>query len=139
MRFPTFVALGAALIAPVASGAALFDGKSTAICATLEAVQCASQPGQSHMCARGMASGLNIPQFLRVDFGAKRVTATEESGVSTVSTITTVTHGKGHIVAQGVDDGHGWSLVLDEDTGRMTASAIGEQDGVMIFGACTPL
>ena len=139
MRIPLLLTLGVALAAPFGAGAANFDGKSAVLCATLGAVQCAKSPGRSHGCIRGPARGLNVPQFIKLDFGAKSVTATAETGVDKSSSIGSVTSGNGHLIVQGVDDGHAWSLVLEENTGHMTASAIGDEEGMMLFGACTQL
>lgn len=141
MRIPLYLILGAALAAPIGAGAANFDGKSPVLCATLEAVQCAKPAGNTHVCARGPASGLNLPQFVKLDFAKKQVTATRESGNDKTSAIANVAHANGHMILQGVDSGsgRGWSLVLEEDTGRMTASAVGDEEGMLIFGACTQL
>ncbi len=125
------------LAAPTLAGAAGFDGKTPLVCATLEAVQCAKAPGETHVCARGNAVALNVPQFLKLDFAAKRVTATEETGVSSTSSIADVTFTKDHLVVQGHDEGHGWVVMVDPDTGRMTATAIGHDEGLLVFGACT--
>jgi hypothetical protein len=31
-----------------------------------------------------------------------------------------------------------WSMVIQEDTGIMSAAVVGEQVGFVVFGACTP-
>ena len=139
MRIPLLLTLGVALAAPFGAGAANFDGESVVLCATLGAVQCDKRPGRAHGCLRGPASALNVPQFIKLDFGNKSVTATAETGVDKSSSIDSVTRGNGHLVVQGVDDGHGWSLVLEENTGHMTASAVGDEEGMMLFGSCTQL
>ena len=141
MRIPLYLILGAALAAPIGAGAANFDGKSPVLCATLEAVQCAKAAGSTHACARGLARGLNVPQFVKLDFAKKQVTATRESGVDKTSAIANVARGNGHLILQGVDSasGRGWSLVLEEDSGHMTASAVGDEEGMLVFGACTQL
>ena len=139
MRFPIYLTLCAALAAPVVSGAASIDGVAPVICASLEAVQCMKAPGARHACARGPASALNVPQFVRLDFANKKVTATKEGGEEKSSTIASVSRGNGHIIVQGVDNGRGWSLVLEENTGRMAASVVADEEGMIVFGACTQI
>jgi len=139
MRIPACLILGATLATSATAQAAVFDGKSTVLCATLEAVHCSKSPDSAHQCTRGTAAALAVPQFVKLDFANKRVTATEETGLDKTSAIASVARGNGHLVVQGVDEGHGWSLVLEENTGRMTASTIGDEEGLMIFGACTQI
>jgi len=131
------LAIAAALPAGALAAGGGFDGKSELICTTIEAVQCLKAPGRNHVCARGLSTGLDVPQFIRLDFAAKRVTATEESGVKETSDIASVGSGNNHLVVQGIDDGHGWSIVIEQKTGQMSASAVGDEEGVLVFGACT--
>lgn len=139
MRFPMYLTLGAALAAPVVAGAASFDGLAPVICASLEAVQCMKAPGTSHACVRGAATALNVPQFVRLDFANKKVTTTKEGGEEKSSSIASVSRGDDHIIVQGVDNGRGWSLVLEENTGHMAASVVGDEEGAIVFGACTQI
>jgi hypothetical protein len=141
MKTSLYLTFCAALAAPMVAGAANFDGETSVVCATLEAVQCAKLDGARHVCARGPAQGLNVPQFVKLDFAKKLVSATKESGVEKTSPIGSVSRGNEHIVVQGFDagTGRGWSLVVEENTGQMTASAIGDEEGMMIFGACTQI
>ena len=133
------ITLAAALAAPLAASAANFNGKDPVICATLEAIRCDKTPGASHVCARGLARGLDVPQFIKLDFAKNEVTATGETGVPDVSAIGSVSRGNGHIVVLGVDGGHGWALALEEQSGYMTASVVGDVEGLMIFAACTQI
>jgi len=141
MRTLLYPTLGAALALPFSAGAANFDGTAPVLCATLEAVQCAKTRGSSHDCARGNAQALNVPQFIKLDFAKKQVTATAESGVDQKSSIASVGRANGHLILQGSDSGsgRGWTLVLEENTGHMTASAVGDEEGMIVFGACTQL
>lgn len=139
MRLGSYLTFAAVLAAPMAAGAANFDGKSPVICATLEAVQCVKAVGETHECARGVASGLNVPRFLKLDFKEKSITATREAGMDKMSKIASVVHANGNIVLQGAEDGRGWVLVLEENTGHMTAAAVGDAEGMMVYGACTQL
>jgi len=95
-------------------------------------------------CARSRCGARVVAAFtergLIADAGAKWQDAPRPPGAGSCSrslAIGGVTRGNKHLVVQGLDDGHGWSLALEEDTGTMTASAIGDEEGMMIFGACT--
>jgi hypothetical protein len=48
-----------------------------------------------------------------------------------------VQHANGRLVRQGGQDGRGWSLVMLEDTGRMSAVVADGDGAYVIFGACT--
>ena len=139
MKYAANLILGAALAAPLGAGAANFDGVAPVLCATLGAVQCVKEPGTPHICARGDAQALSLPQFIRIDFAKKHITATREAGVDKSSTFGDVARGNGHLILQGVDGGRAWSLVMEENTGVMTGSAIGDEEGMMIYGACTQI
>jgi hypothetical protein len=41
------------------------------------------------------------------------------------------------MILQGIEDGRGWSIIISEDTGKMTATASQDDVGFVIFGACT--
>ena len=85
------------------------------------------------------------PRYLIRDndskFGSQFIATAEGAGISVTNVLTSpiggVSRGNKHLVVQGVDDGHGWSLVLHEETGYMTASTVGDEEGMMIYGACT--
>jgi hypothetical protein len=38
---------------------------------------------------------------------------------------------------EGVRDGLAWSMSITQDTGKLVASAAGESEAFVIFGACT--
>ncbi len=44
----------------------------------------------------------------------------------------------GSIILQGAHNGRGWNLTLEERNGRMTVTAAGQDEGFVLFGACTP-
>ena len=46
---------------------------------------------------------------------------------------------EGNIILQGVENGRGWSIVISEETGKMSATVAGDEIGFIVFGACTPL
>jgi hypothetical protein len=139
MKYRLLVTLAAALAVPLVAGAANFNTTKPILCATHEAVVCVKTREVNHNCVSGVAGSLGVPQFVKVDFANKTVTATAESGSDKMSKIDNVSQANGHVVVQGIDDGHGWSLVLEENSGHMTASSIGDEEGLVVFGACTQI
>lgn len=45
----------------------------------------------------------------------------------------------GKLILQGMEDGRGWSLVIVEETGKMSAAIAGSQVGFVVSGNCTTL
>lgn len=119
-------------MAPAHLAAASFDGSIPLLCASIEAIECA--PGGD--CHRGMADSVNIPQFLNIDFKAKTISASEEDGRK--ARIKNFERINGRLILQGVQAGRGWTVVISEETGKMSAAASDDQAGFVVFGACTP-
>ena len=44
---------------------------------------------------------------------------------------------EGKLILQGVQNGKAWSMVINEQNGKVTMSASDEQAGFVVFGACT--
>ena len=112
-----------------------FDGTSNLVCAAIDVVACTD----GSTCLHGQARTFDLPEFLAIDFNQKVVRATEESGHKQVSPIMNVEQTGTQMVLQGVENGHGWSMSIDQKTGRITTTVSGEEVGFMVFGACTTL
>ena len=46
-------------------------------------------------------------------------------------------HDSGELILQGVENGLGWSLMINESDGQMTLTAAGDRLAFVVFGACT--
>ena len=46
-------------------------------------------------------------------------------------------HEAGELVLQGIENGLGWSLMINESDGQMTLTAAGDRLAFVVFGACT--
>ena len=90
-------------------------------------------------CQRSTTQGMNIPQFIRVDFEKKRLSGTLESGNQVSTGIQNRQRIDGKTILQGAENGRGWSVVIAEETGKMTATISDDQVGFVLFGVCTPL
>ena len=55
------------------------------------------------------------------------------------SPISSVARLNGKLILQGVQGAHGWTLIIAEDMGQMSATIAGAVAGYVIFGSCTLL
>ncbi len=140
MRF--FAAcLGVVAVLGMTSGAqAVVDGSEPVICASLNIMECV--PDGS--CQRADAEDAGIPRFLRIDFAGQQITRTRPSGDDVSTQIERSETVDGRLILQGAEDGFegvsdgiGWSLSIDEENGDMVLTGSGEEVAFVIFGACT--
>lgn len=123
-------------MAPVGASAAGFDGSANLICATNNVVACT----KSSVCVQGEASTFDLPIFMYVDFKGKVVKARTEGDAKQVeSPIRNFQKSNTQLILQGIENGHGWGISVDQTGGRMTMTVSGESSGFMIFGACTAI
>ena len=117
-----------------------FDGSKPLLCAVMDIVEC----GPGGNCQKVMAEEVGIPQFLRINFKEKKISATQSSGSKRSTTIKNSEHVDGKLILQGAEDGIegvrdglGWSLAIAEESGKMVLTASGDEVGFVVFGACT--
>lgn len=129
-------ALGAiAVIGASTVSAGGFDGSANLVCAAIDVVACIDGP----VCLQGQARTFDLPEFLAIDFKQNVVRATQESGHKEVSPIKNIEQTGTQMILQGVENGHGWSMSIDQTTGRITTTVSGEEVSFMVFGACTAI
>jgi hypothetical protein len=116
------------------------DGSEPVICASVTIMECVPDG----TCQRINAEEAGIPRFLRVDFAGQRITRTRPNGDDVSSQIERSETVDGRLILQGAEDGFegvsdgiGWSLSIDEETGSMVITGSGEDVAFVIFGACT--
>jgi len=110
-----------------------FDGSVPLICAVIETIEC----GEDGKCQNGTADNINIPQFLKINFKTKTISGKKGEEEKTTK-IENMERSDGKLILQGTQTSKGWSMVIDETTGKMTITASGDQVGFVVFGACTP-
>jgi hypothetical protein len=110
-----------------------FDGSAPLICSVIEVFECSLEQD----CIEGTVESMNIPQFVRIDFAMNKISTTEEIKEKRESPINNFDRADGMLILQGIQNGRGWSMVIAEETGKMTATASGGGGGFVIFGACT--
>lgn len=137
LAVPGALALAIAVgMAPAGASAAGFDGSANLICAANNVVACT----KASVCVQGEASAFDLPVFMYVDFKAKVVKARTEGDAKQVeSPIRNFQKSNTQLVLQGIENGHGWGISIDQTGGRMTTTVSGESASFMIFGACTAI
>ncbi|MFC1824024.1 hypothetical protein ACFL9T_15045 [Thermodesulfobacteriota bacterium] len=117
-----------------------FDGSKPLLFAAIEVYE-VNPKG----CQEIEAGDINLPNFFIIDFTKKSLTPTPESGITEVSKIERMERVDGLLILQGAEDGYqdirdglGWTLTIDENTGRAVLSASWRNAAFVIFGVCTP-
>ena len=115
------------------------DGSKPVICAVAEVTECIPE----EECQRVKARDAGLPRFLRVDFKGEEITRIDPSGDDLTSKIERREMVDGRLVLQGAEDGRegvrdgiGWSLSIDEASGDMVLTGSGAAVAFVIFGAC---
>ena len=112
------------------AAAADFDGSKLLICATVESADCVA--GQA--CLRGRPEDIAAPAFMRIDFKKNAIV-----GPKRTTKIVSLEKGEGQLLLQGTELGYGWTLALDQVSGKMIATMVDREGVFVLFGNCTPL
>lgn len=127
------IVLAAILVLPLHGLAAEFDGSKPLACAIIDAIDCA--PAED--CTKVSAQALNFPQFLFIDFQKQLISGKRpNSGGRLEAAIKSRTIQDDLMILQGAQNGRGWSLTVEKQTGRMSATVAGLNEGFVLFGAC---
>jgi len=105
-----------------------FDGSKLLICAPVEANDC----GPGSACDKSTPDEVGAPAFIRIDVAKKAVV-----GPKRTSAIQVLEKSDAQLVLQGTELGYGWTIVLDQDTGRMSLTLANREGAFVLFGACT--
>ena len=69
----------------------------------------------------------------------KVIRATDDAGHDEASPFDDLKRSDGQIVFQGVEKGTGWTIIIDEARGGMTATVAGAEVSFIVFGSCTAI
>ena len=105
------------------------------LCSLIKVIECELDDS----CYEGTAEGFDLPQFVRIDLKKKIISTTKSSREKKESHIRNLERIKGKIFIQGVENGRAWSAIIEEDSGKMSATVAEERVGFIVFGACTSL
>ena len=124
----------AALMTISSAAVAAFDGSQTLLCATQAVNECVA----GEHCEFVASESVNVPDFFVVDATNAVI---ESSGRQTAIERAESLDGK--LVLQGADDGVegvrdglGWTMVIDDTTGKMSLTGAGDGFAIVVFGAC---
>jgi hypothetical protein len=80
-------------------------------------------------------AGNTLPTFIRVNVGAKTLSADDGSGRKTEIKASSVVDGQ--LTLQGIENGKAWNMVIKSGTGRWGGSVVEDDGSFALFGACT--
>ena len=128
-RSAIVVVVGVALVPWTSTSAAPLDGSAPMLCALSSVIEC-SRRGD---CERSDPDEAGIPPIIRVEVPQRRLSSMD--GTRT-SPITNVQRNNGKLMIQGMQNERVWGAVIDESSGRMSATS-GEADGAFVLiGTC---
>jgi hypothetical protein len=113
--------------------AAPFDGATPLLCAVQTVMECE----RSGQCVRVTTDEVDLPALLRVDVPKKMISAA--NGAIRTAEIRSAANLDGQLVLQGGQHGRGWSVVIMEASGRMSAAVVDSDAAFTVFGACAVL
>jgi hypothetical protein len=122
------VLVGPGLAPPV--HAAPLDGSAPMLCALNSVVEC-SRLGD---CERTTPEDARVPTFLRINVQQRLLTSVDGTRTSPIAAVQRT---NGQLMLQGMQNERVWGAVINEETGRMSAT-VSEDDGAFVVsGACT--
>jgi len=120
--------------------AAGFDGSAPLLCAPITVTEC--DPDAT--CKALSVAEAGLPQFVVIDFEEKLIKPTPETGKTNTSKIASLSDIDGKLILQGAEDGRndekdglGWTISIEQESGKLVMAAAGEQVAFVIYGACT--
>lgn len=127
------IALGTLLTAAAApatvNAAGSYDGAQPFFCAVSAIAECDA----AGRCERHLEDNANPLTFIKVDVSGQAITA----GGGRKSVLKSVSHVDGELILHGSENGRGWSVTIDEATGRLAAAIVENDYTFSLFGTCT--
>ena len=125
-----------ALAALMTCSVAQADDVSTAdrvLCSVSELMLCV-EDGE---CYPMSVLDLDVPQFIVVDLKKQTIKTTDASADTRESKVANLARENGRTFLQGVEDNRAYSLLIEEDLGRLTGAVARDGITISVFGACT--
>ena len=126
---------------PLACMAGDFDGTKPLIFSLISVDQCTPAGG----CQQVKPEDVRWPQFMKIDFEKKQISAAPEIPEIPPSLIERMEVVDGKLMLQGAEDGLegirdglGWTIAISLDTGKAVLTGSGDGVGFVVFGACLP-
>ena len=121
--------LASSAVLPSAVPAAPLDGSAPMLCALSSVVEC----GRKGDCERSSAEEAGIPPFIRVNVPQRLLSSLD--GART-SPIVNVQRSNGQMMLQGMQNERVWGAVIDEGSGRMSATSVEAEGAFVLIGMC---
>ena len=119
-------------LGPRASAAAgKYDGSVPLVCAATTVSECDADG----RCQRRNAEKVNFPPLFKVDVKAMKLW---ELGAEKPreTAIRNVDRANNKMILSGAEGERGWTVLVNEANGKMSATAAGDGEGFVIFGQC---
>lgn len=120
--------------------AASFDGSAPLLCVPITVIECDAGAA----CETLTIEEVDLPQFVVIDFKEKLIKPTQDTGMTNTSKIASLSDIDGKLILQGAEDGRkdekdgtGWTISIEQETGKLVMAAAGDQVAFVIHGACT--
>lgn len=118
------------LLLPAGGRAEGIDGETALVCDLVEASLCDGVAS----CGRIEFSEIDLPPVYTVDFAAKQLASEDGQRTSPIASQELL---DAVLVLQGLQNGRGWSMVIDRATGHLSATIADIEGALVIAGACT--
>ena len=115
-----------------AAAAGKYDGSTPMLCAVTAISECTAD-GKCERTAP--QQGNTLPTFMRVNVGAKTLSADDGTGRKTEIKASSIVDKQ--LMLQGIENGKAWSMVVGSETGRWGGSVVEDDGSFALFGACT--
>ncbi len=136
----TGIALLCIAIMPLSVIAGDLDGSKPLHCTLVDTIECL--PGGE--CTKVTPAEVNLPDTILIDYEKKSISVKGVENKRT-SIIENWERIDGKLIIQGAEDGVkeqrdglGWTIAVNDSTGKMVATGSGDDVGFVIFGSCTP-
>ncbi len=122
---------GAGLSPPWSAAAGKYDGAAPLICAAMTVSECVADG----RCQRRNAEKVNFPALFKVDVKAMKLWELGADKPRETS-IRSLDRANNKMILSGVEGERGWTVLINEANGKMSATAAGDGEGFVIFGQC---
>lgn len=126
------IAIGAVAglgVLPCAVLGAPLDGSAPMLCALNFVMEC-TRKGD---CERSSAEEAGVPPFIRVDVAQRHLSTLDGARTSPIAN---VQRSNGNLMLQGMQNERAWGAVIDEESGRMSATAAEAEGAFVLIGTC---
>jgi hypothetical protein len=120
-----------------AGSASAIDTSKPFLCASMQVYECIDGRG----CEAVLPEDVAAPTFMRVNVRGKEIRVLKDAPPTKIRGVARI---EDRLILQGAEDGNpnrpdgvGWTLSIENDTGRFVATAAILQGAINIFGACT--